>query len=104
MRRPSARTVSRQEKKEDYECAPNIHHEGQYEAPSSSLMKAAGCEEPVERSPTSKQPECQERERCLYCVFFWEAGEEVVAEIPSLPLQSGSIRHRQLDGSVLFGD
>lgn len=36
---------------------PILYHEGQYEAPSSSLMKAAGCEEPVERSPTSKQPE-----------------------------------------------
>lgn len=83
-----------------------LYHEGQYEAPSSSLMKAAGCKEPPERSRTSKQPEAGVPGTGTLSVlcFFWEAGEEVVAEIPSLPLQSGSIRHRQLDASFLFGD
>lgn len=34
--------------------------------------------------------------------FFMGSCEEVVAEIPSLPHQSGSIQHRELNASVLF--
>lgn len=36
---------------------PILYPEGQYEAPLRSLMKAAGCKEPVERSRTSKRQE-----------------------------------------------
>lgn len=86
---------------------PILYHEGQYKAPLSSLMKAAGCKEPVKHSRTSERPEAGVPGAGTVselCGFFWEAGEEVEAEIPSLPLQSGSIRHQQPDICVLFGD
>lgn len=60
MRRPSAGTVSRQGKKKEGDyitaCAA-LHHEGQHEAPLGSLMKAAGCKEPVECSPAPGRSE-----------------------------------------------
>lgn len=107
MRRPSARTVSRQEKKGRlWMCAQYYIMRVNMRLPRARWWRpqAAKSRSNVVQRQSSRRPECQERERCLYCVFFWEAGEEVVAEIPSLPLQSGSIRHRQLDGRVLFGD